>query len=84
MPNELTILYVVVGFVFAMFCSTVAKEKGYGELKWAVIGFFFSFIALIAIAGMPDLVSRKYLRRLAEALPPVETKGPKFDTSITT
>jgi hypothetical protein len=24
------------------------------------------------------------LRRLAEALPPVETKGPKFDTSITT
>ncbi|MCX5946551.1 MAG: hypothetical protein NTZ53_14920 [Cyanobacteria bacterium] len=84
MPNELTILYVVVGFVFAMFCSTVAKEKGYGEFEWAVIGFFFSFIALIAIAGMPDLVSRKYLRRLAEALPPVETKNPKFDTSITT
>ena len=84
MPAEPTILYMVVGFIFALFCSSIAKEKGYGEAGWAFVGFFFNFIALIAIAGMPDLVSRKYLRRLAEALPPVETKGPKFDTSITT
>ena len=84
MPAELTILYMVVGFIFALFCSSIAKEKGYSEAAWAVIGFFFNFIALISIAGMPDLVSRKYLRRLAEAFPPVETKGPKFDTSITT
>ena len=74
MPAELTILYMVVGFVFALFCSSLAKEKGYGEAGWAFVGFFFNFIALIAIAGMPDLISRKYLRRLAEALPPTENK----------
>ena len=84
MPADLGILYIFLGVIFALFCSSIAREKGYGEFAWAVIGFFFSFIGLIAIAGMPDLVSRKYLRRLAEALPPVETRGPKFDTSIST
>jgi hypothetical protein len=55
---------------------SIAREKGHNEIVWLVLGFFFSFIALIAIAGMPDLVTRKYLRRLAEALPPVETNQP--------
>ena len=84
MPVELFIPYATVGFVVAMFCSSIAREKGHNEIVWIILGFFFSFIALIAITGMPDLVSRKYLRRLAEALPPAEAKGPKFDTSITT
>jgi len=84
MPVELFIPYATVGLLVAMFCSSIAREKGHDEIVWLILGFFFSFIALIAIAGMPDLVSRKYLRRLAEALPQVETKGPKFDTSIAT
>ena len=57
------------------------KDAGVG---WGLIDFFLNFIALIAIAGMPDLIARKYLRRLAEALPPAEVNGPKFDTSSTT
>ena len=84
MPNDLTIIYIVIGFVFAIFCSSISEAKGYDKVWWALIGFLFNFIALIAIAGMPDLIARRYLRRLAEALPPVETKGPKFDSSITT
>jgi threonine/homoserine/homoserine lactone efflux protein len=84
MPVELFIPYAAVGFFVAMFCSSIAREKGHNEIVWLILGFFFSFIALIAIAGMPDLVSRKYLRRLAEALPPAEVNGPKFDTSSTT
>jgi threonine/homoserine/homoserine lactone efflux protein len=76
MPVELFIPYAAVGFLLAMFCSSIAREKGHNEIVWLVLGFFFSFIALIAIAGMPDLVTRKYLRRLAEALPPVETNQP--------
>jgi hypothetical protein len=77
MPAELGIFYIFIGVIFALFCSSIAREKGYSELGWALVGFFFNFIALIAIAGMPDLVSRKYLRRLAEALPPTEGK-PQF------
>jgi len=73
MPVELFIPYAAVGFLLAMFCSSIAREKGHNEIVWLVRGFFFSFIALIAIAGMPDLVTRKYLRRLAESWPPVET-----------
>ena len=84
MPAELGIFYIFIGVIFALFCSSIAREKGHSEGGWGWIGFFFSFIALIAIAGMPDLIARKYLRRLAEALPQVETKGPKFDSSITT
>ena len=84
MPAELTILYMVVGFISSLFCSSIAREKGHNEIGWMILGFVFSFTALIVIAGMPDLISRKYLRRLAEALPPVEAKGPKFDTSVTT
>jgi cell division protein FtsW (lipid II flippase) len=72
MPGELIIIYLILGFVFAMFCSSLAREKGHSESTWALIGFFFSFIALIVIAGMPDLISRNYLRRLAEALPTVQ------------
>jgi len=84
MTADLGIFYIFLGVIFALFCSSIAREKGYSDAVWGLIGFFFNFIALIAIAGMPDLIARKYLRRLAEALPQVETKGPKFDSSITT
>jgi len=70
MFNELGVFYIFIGVIFALFCSSIAREKGYSEGGWGLIGFFFSFIALIAIAGMPDLIARKYLRQLAEALPP--------------
>jgi hypothetical protein len=73
-----------VPYFFKFTMIQLAREKGYTEAGWGLIGFFFSFIALIAIAGMPDLIARRYLRRLAEALPPVEPNGPKFDTSRTT
>lgn len=72
MPNDLTIIYIVIGFVFAIFCSSISEAKGYDKVWWALIGFLFNFIALIAIAGMPDLIARRYLRRLADALPSVE------------
>ena len=72
MPSEPALFYVVLDLIFGTFCSSIAKEKGYGEWIWFIIGFFFSIFALIAIAGMPDLISRKYLRQLAMALPPME------------
>ena len=67
--------YVIIGFIFGTFCASIANEKGYSQNIWLIIGFFFSFVALIAIAGMPDLKSQKYLRRLVEALPQNEHPG---------
>ena len=76
MFESLAAPYVIIGFIFGTFCASIANEKGYSQNIWLIIGFFFSFVALIAIAGMPDLKSQKYLRRLAEALPPAGNSGP--------
>ena len=72
MTSEPVLFYVVLGLIFGAFCSSTAKEKGYSERIWFVIGFFFSIFALIAIAGMPDLITRKYLRLLAEGIRPAD------------
>ena len=61
----------------AFFCSTVASEKGYSSISWFIAGFFFGFFALIAVAGLPDKRSRKYLRQIAEN-PPKDQSNKKF------
>ena len=54
------------GVVIGLFCSNVASEKGYSELGWFVAGFLFSFVALIAVAGLPDRKLRRYIRLIGE------------------
>ena len=55
-------LFVITG----AFCSAVANEKGYNAFWWFILGFLFSFVALIAIVGMPDRKLRKYIRQIGE------------------
>ena len=57
------------GLIIGFFCSNVAEEKGYSAIGWFIAGFLFSFAALIAVAGLPDKRSRKYLRQIAENSP---------------
>ena len=45
------------GAVFARFCGWLAGEKNRDVANWAVLGFLFSFIALIALALAPALPS---------------------------
>jgi hypothetical protein len=40
------------------FCGMVASAKGYPELKWTLLGVIFPVVALIAIAGLPDLAKK--------------------------
>jgi hypothetical protein len=61
--------YLIVGFLFGSMCAGIASTKGLSAGRWFANGLLFNFVGLIAIAGMPDLKSQKYLRRLAEALP---------------
>jgi hypothetical protein len=65
-------IYAVSAVILGFICASVAGAKGLSTIGWFFAGLLFSFAGLIAVAGMPDLVSRKYLRRLAEALPPTE------------
>ncbi len=50
--NPIFILFIVC-VVSGAYSGQVAAAKGYNVFAWFLAGFFFSFIALIAIAGMP-------------------------------
>ncbi len=53
---ELFVLFllVIVWFASGFYCGVVADSKGHNGTAWAFGGFFFWFIALIAVAGLPD------------------------------
>ena len=48
------------------FSSAVANEKGYNFFWWFILGFFFNFFALVAVAGLPDRKLRKYIRQITD------------------
>jgi phosphotransferase system glucose/maltose/N-acetylglucosamine-specific IIC component len=52
--------------VIALVAAPVANQKGHDMGSWFAITFLTGIIGLIAIAGLPDLKQRKYLRLLAE------------------
>ena len=54
----------VLWFVAGFYCGLVADQKGYNGTAWAFGGFLFGFIALIAVAGLPDKKLRKYIRQI--------------------
>jgi hypothetical protein len=43
----------VISCLFAVACYYVAKSKGRGTILWPILGFFFSWIALLIVAIMP-------------------------------
>ena len=74
------IFSLIVFFIAGLFCFNVAEEKGYNGFLWFIGGFLFSFIALIAVAGLPDKKLRKYIRQIGEnqnAIDPEGTNGSK-------
>ena len=66
-PMETIWLIIIIGAgITSAFTGKVAGAKGYDEPMWAIGGFLFGPIALIAAAGMPDSRMRSYIRALAE------------------
>ena len=53
---------VVVGFV----CTVAGGNKGVGGIRWFVLALLIGPFALIAVAAMPDLKTRRILRLIAE------------------
>ena len=66
------IIIFIAWIVIALFCALVANEKGYSNIAWFFGGILFSFIALIAVAGLPDKRLRKYLRQIGEKQKAIE------------
>jgi len=51
--EPLLLAYLFFGLISGAYASNVADAKGYSAVAWFFGGFFFSLLALIAIAGMP-------------------------------
>ena len=73
------LVLVIVWFSAAFFCGEVAYQKGYSGTAWAIGGLFFGFIALIAVAGLPDRKLRKYIRLIGEKQNAIEVVKEKFE-----
>ena len=71
----LFIFSLIVFFIAGIFCFNVAEEKGYNGFLWFIGGFLFSFIALIAVAGLPDRKLRKYIRQIGEKQNAIDPEG---------
>lgn len=59
-------LLLFVGIVCAGYTGQVAGAKGYDAGTWALGGFLFGPLALLASLGLPDRKLRRYVRLLAE------------------
>jgi len=53
MESEILVGIIIWGIIFGAFCAYLAKQKNRNAETWFILGLFFSFIALIAIAASP-------------------------------
>tara|TARA_B100000212_G_C26926163_1_gene344130 strand:- start:9 stop:509 length:501 start_codon:yes stop_codon:yes gene_type:complete len=60
----LLLVLLIVWIASAFFCASVANAKGYSYTSWFIAGFFFGFIALISVAGLPDKKLRNYILQI--------------------
>ena len=49
----------------AIFCGTIAQDKGHGGI-WFGVGLFFGPLGLLAVAALSDRKQRRYIRLMAE------------------
>ena len=53
--DTLVFVIIIQAFIFGAFCAFIAKEKNRDQAGWFFSGFFFSFIALLALIAVPKL-----------------------------
>ena len=53
------LIIVIQAFIFGAFSGFIAKEKNRDQAGWFFLGFFFSFIALLALIAVPKLEKLK-------------------------
>lgn len=53
MFESILILILVQAGIFGLFCAFIAAQKNRSTFGWFVIGFFFSFVAVLALIAIP-------------------------------
>ena len=81
---EFFVLFIVfiVWLASGFYCGAVADSKGHNGAAWAFGGFFFGFIALIAVAGLPDRKLRKYIRLIGEKQKAIKVVKESVEQSV--
>lgn len=67
---------IVSGCVFGGGSAIVAANKNRNVLGWFVLGFCFSFVALIVVAGLSPVEQARQTNRAKRADPSVKPKKP--------
>ncbi|QNI98425.1 hypothetical protein [Synechococcus sp. RS9902] len=62
----LFLLWLVASVVIGFVCSVAGSNKGVGGIRWFVLALLIGPFALLAVAAMPDLKTRRILRLIAE------------------
>lgn len=53
MLEFIVVLILAQGAIFGLFCSFIAAQKNRNSFGWFIIGFFFSFLAVLALIAIP-------------------------------
>src|SRR5574344_2737667 len=53
--DSFSLIIILQAVLVGLFCSYVAGQKNRSKTYWFWLGFFFSFLALIALAAIPSL-----------------------------
>ena len=62
----LFLLWLVASVVIGFVCTVAGGNKGVGGVRWFVLALLIGPFALLAVAAMPDLKTRRILRLTAE------------------
>lgn len=60
--NHLIPIWAVLAFSSGFFTAWLAGQKGYSVSAWLLLGWCFSILALITMAGAPDKISAEQLK----------------------
>ena len=62
----LFLLWLVASVVIGFLCTVAGDNKGVGGVRWFFLSLLIGPFALLAVAAMPDLKTRRILRLIAE------------------
>lgn len=68
-PNWVYAVLLIHAVVCASYSYLIADAKGWQGSSWAIGGFLFGVLALIAAAGLPDLETRRAIEGLRQSTP---------------
>lgn len=63
------IVIILQGISFGSFCAFIAGQKNRDKVNWFILGFLFSFIALIALMAVPIINAKSELGSKLKACP---------------